>query len=161
ATGRSSPTRTMRARRRSRISGRPMGTLARLSLALAAAIALVALESARMSAHKPITSKYTYNADVFPILRDRCGPCHVGGGPAPMSLLNYKETIPWAESIREELTAERMPPWYVDVESAPVKGGRALTAREIDTLVTWATGGTPEGDAGKRPGLEAPRRDWR
>ena len=25
------------------------------------------------SAHKPITSPYTYNDDVFPILRDRCG----------------------------------------------------------------------------------------
>ena len=24
------------------------------------------------SAHKPITSPYTYNDDIFPILRDRC-----------------------------------------------------------------------------------------
>ena len=37
-------------------------------------------------AHTPITSKYAYNEDVFPIFRDRCGQCHYQGGPAPMSL---------------------------------------------------------------------------
>ena len=31
-------------------------------------------------AHKPITSPYSYNDDVFPILRERCGRCHVSGG---------------------------------------------------------------------------------
>jgi hypothetical protein len=80
-----------------------------------------------------------------------------------MSLLTYKDTVPWAESIREELIAERMPPWYVDHESAPVRsvgGGRPLTAREIDTVITWATGGTPEGAAG-RPDPEPARPDWR
>ena len=122
-----------------------------LGAAVLAALALAALATTSTRAHKLITSKYTYNADVFPIVRDRCGPCHVTGGAAPMSLLSYQDTVPWAESIREELTAERMPPWYVDEESAPIRGGRSLTAREIDTIVTWATGGTPEGEAAKRP----------
>jgi hypothetical protein len=47
------------------------------------ALAVVALVAAtlafsveRGSAHKAITSPYTYNDDVFPILRDRCGRCH-------------------------------------------------------------------------------------
>ena len=31
-------------------------------------------------AHKAITSKYTYNDDVFPIFRERCASCHVPGG---------------------------------------------------------------------------------
>ena len=67
-----------------------------------------------LEAHKPITSKYTYNDDVFPILRDRCARCHVAGGVAPMSLMTYEEAFPWAESIRAELIANHMPPWQAD-----------------------------------------------
>ena len=61
-------------------------------------------------AHKPVTSKYTFNEHVFPIVRDRCGACHVDGGVAPMSLMTYADARPWAESIRAELVAGRMPP---------------------------------------------------
>src|SRR5262249_40086221 len=85
----------------------------------------------------------------------------IAGGPTPMSLMSYKDAVPWAESIREELTAERMPPWYVDQESAPVRGGSSLTAREIDTIVTWATGGPPEGGPTKRPPPVEQRHDWK
>jgi mono/diheme cytochrome c family protein len=111
----------------------------------AAAALIVALAIAPTQAHKPITSKYNYNADVFPIFRDRCAACHVAGGVAPMSLLTYKDAVPWAESIREELLAEKMPPWYVDAAGVRVKGAQAISPKEIDTIVTWATGGTPEG----------------
>ena len=132
--------------------------------ASALVLALVALTAPGTQAHKPITSKYTYNGDVLPIVRDRCARCHVAGGAAPMSLLSYKESVPWAESIREELIAERMPPWDVDDLSPPVRssgGGRPLTAREIDTLITWATGGTPQGAAASRPDAEPAPHDGR
>ena len=65
-------------------------------------------------AHKPITSKYTYNDDVFPILKERCSRCHVQGGVAPMSLMTYEEAFPWGESIRAELVAAHMPPAAAD-----------------------------------------------
>ena len=71
-------------------------------------------------AHTPVTSKYDYNKDVFPLLREHCGDCHVPGGPAPMSLVTYGAAMPWAESIREELTAGRMPPWPVDPTSPAI-----------------------------------------
>ena len=111
-------------------------------------------------AHKPITSKYTYNADVFPIFRDRCGACHMAGGIAPMSLLTYKEAVPWAESIREELIDEQMPPWFVPPGARAVRGAHAISPQEIDTIVTWATGGTPEGDAAPRPKPAARPNGW-
>ena len=134
-----------------------------------AAIALVAgLATAPTEAHKPITSKYTYNEHVFPILRDHCGACHVEGGVAPMSLLTYRDARPWVESIREELIAERMPPHYVAgagagaiiINTGITGGNRPLTARELDTIIVWATGGTPEGDVTKRPASVPPRPDW-
>jgi mono/diheme cytochrome c family protein len=95
-------------------------------------------------AHTPVTSKYDYNRDVFPLLRDHCAACHVAGGPAPMSLVAYKDAVPWAQSIRDELTAGRMPPWPVDPTSPAVKGADPISPRELDVIVVWASGGTPE-----------------
>ena len=71
-----------------------------------------------------------------------------------MSLMTYKDAVPWAESIRDELTAGRMPPWPVDPTSPPVKGGHPISSRDIDMIVIWASGGTPQGDlAAKLPAV--------
>jgi hypothetical protein len=129
--------------------------------AFAAAVVLVALVAPGTEAHKAITSPYNFNDHVFPILRDRCSRCHYPDGPAPMSLLTYNEALPWAESMREQLVGERMPPWYADPLGPMVKSGHSLTPRELDILVTWATGGTPQGDLDKKPApLPAPPQ-WR
>ena len=100
----------------------------------------------RGEAHKPVTSKYTYNEDVFPILQNRCGRCHVNDGVAPMSLMTYKDAYPWAESIRAELVTGHMPPWHAQGGSASFRNARTLTAREMDVLLTWAIGGNPVGN---------------
>jgi hypothetical protein len=118
--------------------------------AFGAALVLVALLTPGTEAHKAITSPYNYNDHVFPILRDRCGRCHFPDGPAPMSLLTYRDALPWAESMREQLVGERMPTWYVDPMGPTVKGGHWLTPRELDVVVTWATGGTPQGDLNQK-----------
>jgi hypothetical protein len=81
---------------------------------VAAVLAAIVFVTERGEAHKPITSKYTYNDDVFPIFRDRCARCHVDHGVAPMSLMTYKDAFPWAESIRAELVAGHMPPWNAE-----------------------------------------------
>jgi mono/diheme cytochrome c family protein len=133
------------------ITARQKGAVPLFRWTLALAAVSVAIFAVPALAHKPITSKYTYNADVFPIFRDRCGACHAAGGIAPMSLLTYKEALPWAESIREELIGEQMPPWFVDPRGAGIRDAHAMSPREIDTLVTWATGGTPEGNPSQRP----------
>ena len=123
------------------------------SAVLAFGLAIIATTT--IDAHKGITSKYTYNDDVYPILRDKCGRCHAEGGAAPMSLLRYSidagGAAAWAESIRENLVSEAMPPWYVDPTGPGVKNNHALTPRELDTIVTWATGGTPQGNLNKKP----------
>ena len=69
-------------------------------LFVAASLGVVGLSVQRGETHKPITSKYTYNDDVFPVLRDRCGRCHVADGVAPMSLMTYTDAFPWGGSVR-------------------------------------------------------------
>jgi len=123
----------------------------------AAALLLVAAGfTTTGEAHKAITSKHTYNADVYPIFASRCSHCHVDGGVGPMSLVTYAEAFPWAESIRTELldndTAETVD--YIKAAHG------SLAARELDVVLDWAVGGTPEGDAAKTPPPIPLKNDW-
>jgi hypothetical protein len=111
-------------------------------------------------AHKPITSPFTYNEDVFPVLREHCARCHVPEGVGPMSLMTYEDTVPWGESMRVELLAGHMPPWSVDAAPARFRNVRSLSARDINVLLTWAMGGTPPGDPAKTPQPVALERRW-
>src|SRR5436309_6977023 len=120
----------------------------------------VALAVQRGEAHKAVTSKYTYNDDVFPILRERCSQCHVTGGVAPMSLMTYEEAFPWAESIRAELVAAHMPPWNAEDGFGELKRAHALPPKELDVLLTWATGGNPRGAIDQKMPQVTLENDW-
>jgi hypothetical protein len=126
-----------------------MRTFRLLGLVAAVALPLLALGKSGAEAHSACTSKFTYNGDVFPVLQKRCGTCHVTGGAAPMSLLTFKDATQWASGMRDELSTERMPPWHVDPASPAVKGGNAITAGEINTIVDWGACNTPHGDLTK------------
>jgi len=121
---------------------------------------IVAVATQPGEAHKPITSKYTFNDDVFPILKERCATCHVAGGVAPMSLMTYEEAFPWAESIRAELVASHMPPATADGGFGDVTHARALTPKEADILLTWASGGNPRGAIDQKLPAVALKNDW-
>ena len=118
--------------------------------AAACALLLVAASlspNAGVEAHKGVTARHTYNADVFPIFANRCAHCHVAGGVGPMSLVTYQDAFPWAESLRQELlnTGEGGGDDYVSAAHG------SLTASELDVVLDWAVGGTPEGDPAKAP----------
>ena len=125
-----------------------------------AIISGIVLTVERGATHKPITSQFTYNDDLFPILRDRCGRCHVQDGVAPMSLMTYRNAVPWGESLRAELIAGHMPPWHAQEGLRRFKNAPTLTAAEVDKLLTWASGGTPEGNPLKAPPAVALQRGW-
>jgi hypothetical protein len=63
-----------------------------------------------------------------------------------MSLLEYQEAVPWANAMKLALLDGRMPPFLPSDESGPFQNPRGLTAVELDTLVDWAVGTTPEGE---------------
>jgi hypothetical protein len=134
----------------------------------AAGIALLmvaALSILPGDAHKGITSKFTYNGEVYPIFLNRCGGCHVDGGVGPMSLLKYEDAFPWAESLRSELLAaasgdEAGPPGRSPAEAGIKAAHRQISARELDVVLDWATGGTPEGDKANTPAAIAYKGEW-
>ena len=107
-------------------------------------------------AHKGATSKFTYNQDVYPIFLSRCGGCHIDGGVGPMSLLKYEDAFPWAEALRTEMVAAATGDPHDFVKAAH----RQISARELDIMLEWATGGTPEGDKASTPVAPVFKNDW-
>lgn len=127
--------------------------------------ALLVLTS-RGTAHKGITSRFTYNGDVHSIFVNRCSRCHIEGGVGPMSLVKYEDAFPWAESLRTELlsaygdlSAEARRA-KVDPHDFVKAAHRQISARELDIVLDWATGGTPEGEKAQTPPETTLRIEW-
>ena len=93
----------------------------------------------------------TYNRDVAPILYKNCVACHRTNDIAPMSLMTYKETRPWARAIRDAVVQRKMPPWHADPKVGDFINDARLTDEEIATIDAWARTGTKEGDAKDLP----------
>ena len=115
---------------------------------IALATAMLALSTLAI-ADNP--SAPTYSKDVAPILNKNCASCHRPGDIAPMPLLTYEQTRPWAKSIREKVSLGQMPPWHSTEPRGTFSNDRRLTDAEKETLVRWATTGAAQGDAKDLP----------
>lgn len=94
----------------------------------------------------------TFTRDVLPILQQNCQTCHRPGGDnytgmvAPMSLMTYEETRPWAKSIAKEVGERTMPPWHASGEFKGVfSNERSLTDAQIQTIQKWVATGARHG----------------
>ena len=89
----------------------------------------------------------TFHKHIEPILQRACQICHRPNNMAPMSLMNYQETRPWARSIRAKVESREMPPWHIDpkVGIQEFKDDRSLTDDEIATISAWVEAGAPRG----------------
>ena len=103
------------------------------------------------SAPATVAPSVTFYRDVLPILQNHCQSCHRPGQVAPISFLTYRETRPWAESMKFVVLGHKMPPWYSDRSFVPTAGHNLLTLREIDTIVQWVELGAPAGDPKDAP----------
>jgi len=108
--------------------------------------ALVCLAPVTGWAHELASSRYDFVRHVRPILQQRCSSCHRAGGVAPMSLLRYEEALPWANAVKLMVLERRMPPFLPEEDVGSWRGSRGLTAREVDVVVEWASGGAPRGE---------------
>src|SRR5882762_10083639 len=103
----------------------------------------------------------TFTRDVLPILQKNCQSCHRPGQVAPMSLISYQETRPWARAIKNAVTLRKMPPWFADSNYGHFTNDRSLRQSEIDTLAKWAETGAVEGDPHAAPApVRWPKDGW-
>ena len=121
-------------------------TLGALALSLSLSVPLTAFSA------EPNTTP-TFTKDVAPIFQAKCESCHRVDSIAPMSLVTYEQTRPYARAIKDRVASRQMPPWHLDKTMGiqKYKNDRSLTDTEIDTIVRWVDGGTPKGDLKDMP----------
>ena len=124
---------------------------------------LLFVSSALFAAANDEAGSPTFYEDVLPILQDNCQSCHrpeganLGGMVAPMPLITYEQTRPWARAIARQVEGRTMPPWHASQDQAGVfHNERTLEDRQIQTLVRWAQSGAMVGDIAGSPSL----RNW-
>jgi mono/diheme cytochrome c family protein len=90
----------------------------------------------------------TFSKDIAPIFQAKCQECHQPNSIAPMSLISYQETRPWARAIKDRVARKQMPPWHIDqsVGVTQFKNDMSLSEAQIDTIVRWVDAGAPQGD---------------
>ncbi len=88
----------------------------------------------------------TFSKDVAPILNTNCVSCHRPGEIGPMSFTSYKETRPWARSIKEKVVTRVMPPWHADPHYGEFANDRRLSQKDVDIIVAWVDQGAKEGN---------------
>jgi len=95
----------------------------------------------------------TFNKDIAPIFQKSCQNCHHPGTAAPMSLMTYNDTRPWARAIKDRVLRREMPPWHLDktVGIRQYKNDISLTDDQMATIVKWVDNGAPQGDPGELP----------
>ncbi len=104
----------------------------------------------------------TFAEHIAPILQRSCQECHRPDSMAPMSLLTYEETRPWARSIKARVESREMPPWFLDktIGIQEFINDISLSDEEIDAIVRWVDAGAPPGDLSRMPApLEWPSGD--
>ena len=123
---------------------KPLGILA----AVAALSGMAPASAAAQTAAAP-----TFTKDVAPIFQNKCEACHRPESIAPMSLVTFEESRPWARSIKNRVTARQMPPWHIDktIGIQDFKNDRSLTDKEVDTITRWVDAGSPKGDPKDMP----------
>ena len=123
-----------------------VGAVLTIWIAWAAQNSALAADANAVNAGTP--APVTFSKDVAPILQAKCQECHQPNSIAPMSLISFQETRPWARSIRERVITRQMPPWHIDqsVGVQKFKNDMSLTDEQVRTIVRWVDGGALEGD---------------
>jgi hypothetical protein len=103
----------------------------------------------------------TFSEDVAPILYKHCANCHHANDIAPMALLTYQETRPWAAAIREAVLSRQMPPWKADPHYGKWSNDWSLSESDISTIKTWVDQGAKEGDRKLLPAAPVFSTDWK
>ena len=116
------------------------------------ALGALVLSTTSAGAAEPVTAP-TFTKDIAPIFQAKCESCHRPDSIAPMSLVTYEETRPFASAIKTKVASRVMPPWHIDktIGIQKFKNDRSLTDAEIDTVVRWVNNGAPKGDAKDMP----------
>ena len=90
--------------------------------------------------------RYSYHADIRPIIERHCIGCHVQGGIAPFPLDSYEAVKGVAAASAFSIERGAMPPWPPTQGYTPLEHARVLEPSEKTTILEWLAGTMPEGN---------------
>jgi hypothetical protein len=128
----------------------------RVWILLAAILSFAAGAWRAPSAGAEGSSPPSFYKDILPILQDHCQSCHRVDEVAPMPLVTYEQTKPWAKAMAHAVATKMMPPWFADPRYGHFSNDASLSSQQIATMVAWAEAGAPAGNAQDAP----PPRQW-
>jgi hypothetical protein len=134
------------------------GRLGRALMAISAVAAFCAATPA--AAQNKSDQSVTFHKEIEPILQRSCQQCHRPDSIAPMSLITYQETRPYAREIKRRVALKNnygqrgvMPPWFIEknIGIQKFKDDISLSDDEVAKIAKWVDSGAPEGDAKDAP----------
>jgi hypothetical protein len=93
----------------------------------------------------PPQANISYSADIAPMIQDKCVRCHSDGNIAPFAFSDYSIVQGAAPLIREEVVANRMPPWHADYNFGVWTNDASLTPAQAAKLIQWIDDGAQRG----------------
>jgi hypothetical protein len=102
----------------------------------------------------------TFAKDIAPIFQNRCEECHRQGGVAPMSLVTYEESRPWARAIKEKVINREMPPFHAAGPVGRYQNDPRLTDEEVAMISKWVDSGAAKGNPQDLPRPREWKRQW-
>ena len=116
---------------------------------LGALVLITTGTAAELPSNRPVT----FAKDIAPILQAKCQDCHRKGSMAPMSLITYEETRPWAKAIKQRVVTRQMPPWHLDktVGIQRYQNDTSLSDEQIALIARWVDTGALQGDPKDMP----------
>ncbi len=125
-------------------------------VSLASAAWHVSSRAGEQNGAATVQASPTFYKDVLPIFQDHCQSCHRPGEVAPMPLVTYEQSRPWADAVARAVEMKMMPPWFADPRYGHFANDPSLTEQQIATISAWAKAGAPAGNVHDAP----PPRKW-
>ena len=121
------------------------------------AAAVLVAGAALSATDKPVP---TFYKDILPLLQDHCQSCHRPGEVAPMPLVTYEQTRPWAAAIAKSVQGRMMPPWFADPRFGHFSNDPSLTPQQTATMLAWVQAGAPAGNPHDAPSAPHWAQGW-
>jgi len=121
------------------------------------AAAVLVAGAAHSATDKPVP---TFYKDILPLLQDHCQSCHRPGEVAPMPLVTYGQTRPWAAAIAKSVQGRMMPPWFADPRFGHFSNDPSLTPQQTATMLAWVHARAPAGNPHDAPSAPHWAQGW-
>jgi Tfp pilus assembly protein PilF len=95
----------------------------------------------------------SFNADIAPIVFQKCASCHHPGEIGPFPLLSYADVKKRARQIVAVTQNRVMPPWSAVPGYCVFEPDRSLTVDELGMISQWTDEGAPQGRPSDLPPL--------